>query len=145
MSVGRICQRAVDFVDPVETVFRAAERMRDRTVGALVVLDNARRPVGILTDRDVVLRVVAAGRNPYDTAVVEVMTRDLKTATEDTPIELAVSQMRAGAFRRLPVVDDDGRLLGLVTLDDVLMLLCEEFNSIGELLKCETPASAAFV
>jgi hypothetical protein len=50
--------------------------------------------------------------------------------------------MRSGAFRRIPVVDRDGRLAGLVTLDDVLMLLCEEFGSIGALLKRETPVGA---
>jgi CBS domain-containing protein len=143
MSVGKICQREVDFADSEETVFRAAERMRDRTVGALVVLDKARQPIGILTDRDVALRIVAAGRDPNDTMVEEVMTREPKTASEETPIEIAVSQMRAGAFRRLPVVDEAGELVGLVTLDDILMLLCEEFNSIGALLARETPVSAA--
>ena len=89
------------------------------------------------------MRIVAAGRDPNDTMVEEVMTREPKTASEETPIEIAVSQMRAGAFRRLPVVDEAGELVGLVTLDDILMLLCEEFNSIGALLARETPVSAA--
>ena len=71
------------------------------------------------------------------------MTREPKTVSEDTPIEIAVSQMRAGAFRRLPVVDQRGELVGLVTLDDILMLLCEEFQSIGTLLRKETPVAAA--
>jgi CBS domain-containing protein len=143
MSVGKICQREVDFAEPAESVFQAAERMRDRTVGALVVLNKTRQPIGILTDRDVTLRVVAAARDPHDTTVEEVMTREPKTAGEQTPIEMAVAQMRAGAFRRLPIVDEGGELVGLVTLDDILMLLCEEFNSIGGLLGRETPASAA--
>jgi CBS domain-containing protein len=117
--------------------------MRDRTVGCLVVLNKVRQPIGILTDRDVALRIVAAGRDPHDTTVDDVMTREPKTAAENTSIEMAVSQMRAGAFRRLPVVDDAGELVGLVTLDDILMLLCEEFNSIRGLLERETPESAA--
>jgi CBS domain-containing protein len=143
MSVGKICQREVDFADPEESVFLAAERMRDHTVGALVVLNERRQPIGILTDRDVTLRVVAGGRDPHSTTVEDVMTREPKTAAEQTPIEVAVAQMRAGAFRRLPVVDEGGELVGLVTLDDILMLLCEEFNSIGGLLARETPAVAA--
>jgi CBS domain-containing protein len=141
MSAGKICQREVDFAGPDESVFLAAERMRDRTVGALVVLNERRQPIGILTDRDIALRVVAAGRDPHDTTVDDVMTREPKLAQEQTPIEIAVAQMRAGAFRRLPVVDEGGELVGLVTLDDILMLLCEEFNSIGGLLARETPAA----
>jgi CBS domain-containing protein len=143
MSVGKICQREVDFADPEESVFLAAQRMRDHTVGALVVLNERRQPIGILTDRDIALRIVAGGRDPHTSTVEEVMTREPTTAAEQTPIEIAVAQMRAGAFRRLPVVDEGGELAGLVTLDDILMLLCEEFHSIGGLLARETPAAAA--
>jgi len=143
MSVGKICQREVDFADPDENVFLAAERMRDRTVGALVVLNKARQPVGIITDRDITTRVVAAARDPLATTVADVMTPEPKTAAEETPIEMALSLMRGGAFRRLPVVDESGELIGIVTLDDILMLLCEEFASIGGLLERETPAAAA--
>ena len=143
MAIGRICQREVDFADPGETVFQAAERMHQRTVGALVVLDGDRRPVGIVTDRDLVIRTIAAGRDPYTTTVAEVMTRHPQTVSEETAIESALSLMRSGEFRRLPVVDHDDRLAGLVTLDDILMLLCEEFQSIGSLLQKETPIAAA--
>jgi CBS domain-containing protein len=143
MSVGRICQREVDFTEPEESVFRAAERMRDRTVGALVVLNDARQPVGIITDRDLTTRVIAAARDPFATKVQEVMTPEPKTAGEETPIEMALSLMRGGAFRRLPVVNERDELVGLVTLDDILMLLCEEFTAIGALLVRETPAVAA--
>ena len=143
MSVGRICQRVVDSADPTESVFRAAERMHQRTVGALVVLDADRRPIGIVTDRDLTTRVIAGCREPSTTTVAEVMTRNPKTVTEDSAIEEALAVMRSGAFRRVPVVDRDDRLVGLVTLDDVLMLLCEEFTTIGSLLTRETPVAAA--
>jgi len=143
MSVGRICQREVDFADPTESVFQAAERMHQRTVGALVILDADRRPIGIVTDRDLATRVIAGCRDPFTTTVAEVMTRHPKTVTEDTVIEEVLSLMRSGAFRRIPVVDRDDRLVGLVTLDDVLMLLCEEFATIGTLLQRETPVAAA--
>jgi CBS domain-containing protein len=143
MTIGRICQREVDFADPTESVFQAAERMHQRTVGALVILDAKRQPVGIVTDRDLATRAIAGCRDPFTTTVAEVMTCNPKTVVEETAIETALSLMRSGAFRRLPVVDRDNRLVGLVTLDDVLMLLCEEFATIGALLKRETPVAAA--
>jgi CBS domain-containing protein len=139
MSVGRICQREVYFADPDETVLAAAQRMRDRNVGTLVVLNQTRKPLGLLTDRDLVTKVVAQKRAPAETAVAEVMTTDLKTVSEETSIEEALSLMRAGSFRRLPVVDIDGGLVGLLSLDDVLSLLAEEFTDIGQLLGKQTP------
>jgi CBS domain-containing protein len=145
MSVARICLREVDLAEASESVLEAARRMRDRRVGTLVILDDTDKPVGLLTDRDLVLRVVAAGGDPRATSVAEVMTEHPKTVSERTPIESALSLMRSGSFRRLPVVNDDGKLVGIVSLDDVLVLLAEEFELIGELLEHETPRAAARV
>ena len=140
MSTGRICKRRVDLAEAGETARVAAERMRQRGVGTLVVTDREKRPVGILTDRDLALRVLAAGRDGGATLVREMMTPDPKVATEETPIEDALARMKSGAFRRLPVVDGAGRLVGIVTLDDVLVLLSEEFAAIGTLLGREDPS-----
>lgn len=143
MSVGRICQREVDLASVDENVSRAAERMHQRTVGSLVVLNDEREPVGIVTDRDLTIRVLAPGRDPFTTTVGDVMTKFPETVREDTPIEHALTLMRRGSFRRLPVVDHNGQLAGLVTLDDIMMLLSEELGSVGRLLESETPQSAA--
>jgi CBS domain-containing protein len=143
MSVGRICQREIDVAEPSETIAAVAARMQQREVGALVVLDEERRVTGIVTDRDLVLRVLARKKDPQKTLVEDVMTRAPYTVTEETSIENAVSLMHSGEFRRLPIVDDDRRLVGLVSLDDVLLLLCEEFASIRGLLQRETPKKAA--
>lgn len=143
MSVGRICQREIDVAEAHDTVDVAAVRMQQREVGALVVLDEERRVEGIVTDRDLVLRVLARKKNPRELRVADVMTRAPHTVTEDTPIESAVSLMHSGEFRRLPIVDDEGRLAGLISLDDVLLLLCDEFASIGGLLQRETPKKVA--
>jgi CBS domain-containing protein len=145
MSVGRICQREVDLADLNESVQAAAERMHQRTVGLLVILNDAKHPIGIVTDRDLAIRVVAGGKDPYTTLVGHVMTPEPKTVSEETPIESALSLMRSGGFRRLPVVDQNGKLVGLVTLDDILMLLAEEFTDVGRLLARETPRAAAEV
>ena len=139
MSVGRICVRDVDTAQPDEAVAVAAQRMHQRAVGTLVVVNDATQVLGIVTDRDLVSRVLAKGRNPLETAVRDVMTMAPKSVFEETPIETALLTMRTGRFRRLPVIDRANRLLGLVTLDDVLMLLAEEFTQIGRLLKRETP------
>jgi CBS domain-containing protein len=139
MSVGRICVREVDKASLDESVVVAAERMHQRAVGTLVVVNKSSQVVGILTDRDLVSRVLAKGICSPGMTVRDVMTVAPKTATIDTPIETALLVMRSGRFRRLPVVDSSGKLLGLVTLDDILMLLAEEFMQIGRLLKRETP------
>ena len=126
-----------------ESVRSVAERMRQRSVGALVVLNTSNTVVGIVTDRDLVVRALAAGKNADTTAVADVMTPAPMTAREETPIESALSWMRQGEFRRLPVVDERGSLVGMITLDDILRLLAEEFSDIGCLLDRETPRAAA--
>lgn len=143
MTVGRICQRQVDLADKDENVWRAAERMHQRTVGALVVLNEARQPIGILTDRDLMIAVIAENRDPHTTTVGQVMTKPVKTVSEKEAIEAALALMQSGAFRRLPVVDAQGQLVGLVSLDDMLMLLGEELACISQLLQRETPRAAA--
>lgn len=141
MSIGKICVREVDLADRTESVQVAAERMNERNVGTLLVQDESLRPIGILTDRDLAVRVVAHGRDAYQTAVEEVMTECLTTVGEETSIEETLAKMRGGPYRRLPVVDGAGRLVGLVSLDDILELLSEEFQEIGQLIQGEGPAS----
>jgi CBS domain-containing protein len=139
MSAGRICVREVDVISPEESAQVAAARMHDRKVGTLVVIDEQRMPVGIVTDRDLVVRVLAPGRDITQTTVAEVMSAAPGTVFEQTPIEDALRLMRAGPFRRVPVVDQGGRLAGLLSLDDILDLLAEEFRDIGQLLQAEQP------
>jgi CBS domain-containing protein len=107
------------------------------------VLNDAGEPVGIVTDRDLVVRVMAEGLGPIDTTVGEVMTRRPVAVREDESIESALAIMRRGPFRRLAVVDGAGKLVGLLSLDDILELLSEEFREIGQLIEKETPASLA--
>ena len=143
MSVGKICVREVDYAVADESAWQAAERMHQRCVGTLVVLDESKEPVGIITDRDLVERVMAKGLDPNTTTINEIMTAGPKTISEDASIESAVSLMRSGGFRRLPVVDADGRLVGMLSVDDVLMLLAEEISQIGQLMEKETPPRVA--
>ncbi len=145
MTVGRICQRQVDTAEGKEMARAAARRMSPRCVGTLVVLDESRKPVGILTDRDLAVRVLAEGLNPDTTPVADVMTRHPSTVSENAAIEDVLALMRSKAVRRMPVVDKQGRLVGLVSVDDVLTLLAEEFRHLGKLLEKSSPKSLAQV
>ena len=139
MSVGFVCQRDVDTASEEESACTAAQRMETRSVGSLVVLDGSERPVGILTDRDVALRVVGAARNPTETTVGEIMTPVPKTVPENASVGEALFKMRAVAVRRLPVVDGDGILIGMLCLDDLLKLHAREFKSITEIIDATSP------
>ena len=143
MTVGRICSREVDLIDADESVQVAADRMNSRNVGTLIVLDEESHPIGMITDRYLALRIVGKARDSIQTLVSEVMTRFPDKINEETTIELALSKMRAGGFRRLTVVDNEGKLVGVLTLDDILELLSTEFTEIGRLIKKESPTSLA--
>jgi CBS domain-containing protein len=143
MCTGRSCVRNVDVVKADESVWVAAERMHQRCVGALVVVNENREPVGIVTDRDLLERVLTKRLNPDKTLVRQVMTMDPQTIYEGAPMDAALSLMRDGGFRRLPVVDYDGKLCGLICLDDILLRWARDFRCVSELLKKESPRGVA--
>ena len=145
MTVGRLCVRDVDTAEPSETIQIAAERMHSRNVGTLVVLDRAQTPIGLITDRDLTVRVLAEGRDGNHVTVEEVMTHDIRAVDEHCPVEAALEAMRAGPYRRVPVVDKKGRLVGLLSIDDVIDLLADEFQSIRRLINKEGPGELAQV
>lgn len=143
MSVGRICTRIVATASARETVRDAADRMAENNVGTLVVIDDADRPLGIVTDRDLVTRVLASRLDPDATLLDDVMTEPVRKVEESTPIEQALETMKGAGVRRVVVVGEESRLMGLLSLDDVLELLVEEAESIGEILRAEQPATRA--
>ena len=129
MPVRDLIQRKVVTIEPEDTVMLAAQRMKDKMVGSLVVLDGD-RPAGIITDRDIAIRVVGAGKDPITTRVKEVMTKDPITIREDASFFELTKTFRDAAVRRLVVVDREGKLLGLISIDDVLELLTTEFANL---------------
>jgi CBS domain-containing protein len=134
MSVGRICVRVVQVAEPGESAREAARRMAAEDVGTLVILDAGKRPVGIISDRDIMVHCVAEARDPTEVKLSEIMSAPVVTVPDGTPIEDALGWMARDGVRRLVVVDDDGRLVGILALDDVLELLAEETATIGRLL-----------
>ena len=110
----------VETVAPGDTIRLAAEKMEALDIGSLPVCDGERL-MGVVTDRDIAVRAVAAGRDPNRTAVVETMTPDLVFGYAGQAIDEAVELMREHEIRRLPVVDEQHRLVGIVALADLAL------------------------
>jgi CBS domain-containing protein len=124
-------------------VLQAARRMEEHDVGTLPVLSPAKEVVGIVTDRDITTRCVARALDPATTPVSVVMTRGVRSVNEAVPIEQALRSMAGAKTRRLVVTGDEGKLVGLIAVDDILELLAEEMDSIGRLLRKERPQIAS--
>lgn len=130
MSLERFTRRELVTIAPDRTARDAAELMRTHHVGAVLVVDGG-QPVGIVTDRDLVVRLLAEGF-AATTPVRSVMSGDLVTARVDDSIDHAIYTMRHHGVRRLPIIAHDGAALGLVALDDLLVLLSGEVSSVVE-------------
>jgi CBS domain-containing protein len=124
-----------------ESIVDVAKRMRLLHVGTVIIVEdrNGRHfPVGILTDRDIVLSIVASEPEHLPSILVrDVMDNDLLTAREDSSLADALKMMQERGVRRLPVVDREGALVGIVTADDVIRFLAEELHQVVQLMKHE--------
>ena len=127
MSLERFCRQPVATLQPKQSVHDAARMMRDRHVGAVLVVEED-RPVGIVTDRDIVFRAVVEGRDPNKTPVRDVMSRSLTVVREGDKIDDAIIAIRTAGVRRLPIVNAAGKPVGIVTLDDLVVLLAGELG-----------------
>jgi CBS domain-containing protein len=134
MRIADVCTRYAIDVAADAPVREAARQMRSSHVGALVVVESVaggRKPVGILTDRDIVIGVVAPDIDPDAIEVGDVMTRELATCRDDEDVFDAISRMRHLGIRRLPVVDAGGLLVGMLTADDVLGAVAAELGDLS--------------
>jgi CBS domain-containing protein len=129
-------------ITPDASIQEAARLMRAKKVGALVVT-NLRKPVGMLTDRDITVDVVAAGHDPAATTVSKVMHRNPRVIHEDEGLFDAVKTFSTAGVRRLPVVNGRGAVKGIIALDDVLMLLGSEMAHVSTALSRSLGRSAA--
>ncbi len=136
MSIAEYCQREVVTIGPQQTVTVAARCMLDQHVGCLVVISET-KPVGIITDRDILRAVVATKKNPETMAVDQVMSTDLLMVTEDTGVFKTIGIMFDKGVRRLPVVDRKGNLVGIIALDDLLVLLGTELATLANISATE--------
>lgn len=140
MPIGEICNREVIIMQRDETVLQAAKLMRQHHVGDLLVVeerDGRRVPVGIITDRDLVVEIVAPELDSTVITVGDIMVTKLATVKESSGVFEAIQYMRSKGIRRLPVVNDDDGLVGIVTLDDLLVLLANELGALARLVERE--------
>jgi CBS domain-containing protein len=140
MPIGEICNREVVIVERDTTTSEAAQLMRQHHVGDVVVVedrDGAKIPVGIVTDRDLVVEIMAPAIDQMAITVGDIMAPELATIRENTGIFETIEYMRAKGVRRVPVVDKGGGLIGILALDDLLELLAEELLALAKLVRLE--------
>ena len=136
MRIGEICTVQTIYCTRDETVQGAALLMRKHHVGDLVVVDQTdgeRMPIGIITDRDIVVSVIALGLDPASLLVGDIMSDDLLTTSEDDDVYETIERMRARGIRRVPVVGSGGGLSGIVSVDDLLEFLAEEMGELSRI------------
>lgn len=138
MTIGTICSREVVVCTRPMSIEAAAALMRRHHVGDLVVVDERpdgrRVPVGIVTDRDIAVGVVAKGLSPEGIDVAELMAPGIVVGKESDSVFDTLAVMHAHGIRRLPIVDAEGILVGIVSADDLLDLLAEELTALARLI-----------
>lgn len=139
MRVSEICTRKVSTVGPDFPVLEAARRMREAHVGDLVVVDEhatPRKPIGVLTDRDLVVALLARDVDHlHVVAVGDVISGPVITAGTDEDLGPVLHRMRTARVRRVPVVDANGALCGILSIDDVIPALAAELSEIASLVR----------
>ena len=130
MQLREVMTRDVEVIGPDATLEEAARKMDALDVGPLPVCENDRL-VGMITDRDVTVRATAAGRDPTTTRVREAMTEDLVFCREEEDVETAAQLMKSRQVRRLPVLNEQHRVVGIVSLGDLAVQAGDERLSGG--------------
>ena len=137
MTAGEYCNREVMIVEPEVSITEVASMMREHHVGTLVVVEREgtlSRPIGIITDRDLVIDVMAQ-QVPLDALIVkDVMNKDLVYVPEQETLLNTIALMQSRGVRRIIVLDDDGCLQGIISADDTIELLAEAMNNLCNLV-----------
>ncbi|MEN8181917.1 MAG: CBS domain-containing protein [Myxococcota bacterium] len=136
MRTLRQYRREIFTVAPDTRVPEIADEMDQHSVGSVVVTDDAGGPLGIVTDRDLLRRVVATGRDPDKTTAADVMTSNVVTVDEGEPLPRVIERMKEHGIRRIPVVES-GRAVGLVALEDITLLLSGDLWNLSEAMRVE--------
>jgi CBS domain-containing protein len=137
VQIGDICSREVYVVRPDESLAVAVREMNDRHIGSVIVVEprgELQRPVGIVTDRDVVRGQISRSADLFCLTVGDVMTKNPMMLLETSGVTEAVERLSARGVRRAPVVNASGDLVGIVTVDDLLPVVAEELTSLARLV-----------
>lgn len=144
MSLGNMCRKDVVTVGPGTMVNDVTKLMEEKNLGSVVVqnviVSGERGKFGIVTDRDIALRVINKNLDPSNTPIDDVMTQNMVlTLREDMGLFEALELVKKSAVRRFPVVDIDGNLKGIITLDDIIALLGKEMAGVANIIENEGP------
>lgn len=139
MAIGKYCNRDVVIAAPTASILSAARLMSEYHVGDLVVAEpvgqERYRPTGIITDRDIVLEIVANNESALESIRVgDIQLRNLTTALESEDIFAVIDKMRRVNIRRMPIIDEQGLLVGIVCADDLLAILANYLRDLSLLL-----------
>lgn len=146
MNIGNVRTTHVVVTYPDRPLAEATRLMREKHVGALVILDMTdpqRRPQGILTDRDILRGQLSKGADLHCLVVGDVMSRDPLCLRIDMTLAEGLEAMKARAVRRAPVIDRDGSLVGIITLDDLLPAVASELQDLAKLMSAQTHTGSA--
>jgi CBS domain-containing protein len=147
MSVGEICNRDVVICGPEDSIHEAIRLMRDCHVGDVIVTENREQgavPVGILTDRDIVIELLAEEVDPNSVTVADVMSRELLAVRENDDLLATIELMRDKGVRRVPVVNQQGGLEGVLAVDDLIELVAEQLTDLVRLFGRELKHERSF-
>lgn len=140
MTTGEYCNREMVFVEKNEPVSEAIYLMRKHHIGDVIVVERHGKdiiPLGILTDRDIVMEILAEGVDLQSVNIGDVMSFNLVAVQDSTSLVDAIKLMHRKGVRRLPVIDKKGNAVGILTLDDILALLAEQLSDIVGLITVE--------
>ncbi len=140
MGLVKCCREQVVAVSPDTPAVEVARIMGEKNVGSVVVVTGDNRPAGILTDRDLAVRVMAQEKNPGEVRARDILTRDVITFQDSMGIYEAIRKMTAEGIRRMPIIDEGGKLIGIVTMDDIIRMLGEEMAAIAQNIEKQSPS-----
>ena len=140
MLLSEICTPDVVFCSADSTALAAARLMRERHVGDVVVVDEPngdQTPIGVVTDRDIVVEVIAKEQNPAQVTVREIMRTPVVVAHATEDISVAVERMKTHGVRRIPIMGDSQRLVGILCLDDLLKQIAADAGTLVDIVSRE--------
>lgn len=142
MTIHKIGTGDVIKVTKFTPLLEAAKLMRKKNIGNIVVVENEyeNKPIGMLTDRDIAMKVVAEDLNVRDLSVGDVMSADVLVLKKHQAVNDALDMMAAKGVRRAPIVEEDETVCGIATIDDLLILLADELNSLAKLVRKQIEA-----
>jgi CBS domain-containing protein len=142
MSLREFCDKNVISISPEANVLEACRLMKDNNVGCVIVQER-KKLCGVLTDRDIALKVTGENRDPRQTEVREIMSRSPVSIQVDSDLQRLTNLMRVHHVRRVPIVDGIDEPMGIVTMDDVVARMSSEFYDLGNVIAQKLPVVAS--